>query len=275
MRFPVTEQQFIYDSLWLPMQNRLGAELTEFMRHFLGAEGKEVRKGDVYAAIKKRLVSDDDPATLRLLIMRMERLSVFYSRIIQPEYEPSKDISRFFDHFRRLNFGTVYPLLLALYDDYIEGQFDTSEFIKTLRILHSFIIRRMVVNVPSNSLSGLFISICRTKPVTVSPSEWLSVYLAREDRNRRWPSDSEFLERWECAKLYGSRVCQVILECLEESHEHHEIVRFDQASIEHIMPQILTPEWEAQLGPGASAIQSEWLHTIVPVQLEMERAFSQ
>ena len=47
MRFPVTEQQSIYQSLWLPMQNQLGPDLTEFMRHFLGAEGEEVRKTDI------------------------------------------------------------------------------------------------------------------------------------------------------------------------------------------------------------------------------------
>ena len=35
MRFPVGEQQAVYDQLWLPMQNRLGPNLTEFMRHFL------------------------------------------------------------------------------------------------------------------------------------------------------------------------------------------------------------------------------------------------
>ena len=64
MRFPVTEQQGIYDGLWLPMQNRLGLGLTEFMRHFLGAEGEDVRKGDVYAAIK-RLVTDSDSASVR------------------------------------------------------------------------------------------------------------------------------------------------------------------------------------------------------------------
>jgi uncharacterized protein with ParB-like and HNH nuclease domain len=45
MRFSVTDQQGVYDTLWLPMQNRLGQGLTEFMRHFLGAEGEEVRKG--------------------------------------------------------------------------------------------------------------------------------------------------------------------------------------------------------------------------------------
>ena len=74
MRFPVTDQQAIYDQLWLPMQGRLGPGLTEFMRHFLGAEGEKVRKGDVYAAIE-RLVTASDSASVRILMTRMERLS--------------------------------------------------------------------------------------------------------------------------------------------------------------------------------------------------------
>jgi hypothetical protein len=53
MRFPVSDQQGAYDGLWLPMQNRLGQGLTEFMRHFLGAEGEEVRKGDVHTAVRR------------------------------------------------------------------------------------------------------------------------------------------------------------------------------------------------------------------------------
>ena len=74
MRFSVTDQQGVYDGLWLPMQNRLGQNLTEFMRHFLGAEGEEVRKGDVYTAVR-RLVTDSDSASVRILMTRMERHS--------------------------------------------------------------------------------------------------------------------------------------------------------------------------------------------------------
>ena len=98
MRFPVTEQQGVYDDLWLPMQNRLGPSLTEFMRHFLGSEGEEVRKGDVYAAIK-RLTADSEPPSVRLLMSRMEQLSTFYSRITTTAPEPDENISEFFVRF--------------------------------------------------------------------------------------------------------------------------------------------------------------------------------
>ena len=120
-----------------------------------------------------------------------------------------------------------------------------------------------MVGVPSNSLLGTFISLCKAKPVTESPSTWLSAALGRESKNRRWPADSEFLERWLRAPLYSNRrVCQVILECIEGHFGHHESIVSGDASVEHVLPQTLSPGWEQALGENAGAVQSEWLHTI-------------
>src|SRR6202035_2229854 len=104
MLFTVTDQTTIYETLWLPMQTQLGPDLTEFMRHFLGAEGEEVRKTDIYAAIK-RLVADSDAASLRLLMTRMESLSLLYSRLSARGPEPIIEVGSYFDRFRRLDFG--------------------------------------------------------------------------------------------------------------------------------------------------------------------------
>jgi hypothetical protein len=261
MRFSVSDQQAVYDGLWLPMQNRLGQGLTEFMRHFLGAEGEEVRKGDVYTAVR-RLVTDSDSDSVRILMTRMERLSTLYARITGVVGEPQAELDQYFDRFRRLDFGSVYPLLLALYEDYADGQFALAEFLAALGILFSFIVRRNVVGVPSNSLSGVFIALCKSKPVTETPSAWLSGALGSENKNRRWPTDAEFADRWLRSPVYGSRVCQVILECLELSYGHHEVVSFAESTIEHVMPQTLTPEWYEMLGAEAAEIHGEWLHTI-------------
>jgi uncharacterized protein with ParB-like and HNH nuclease domain len=261
MRFAVNEQQVVYENVWLPMQDRLGKDLTEFMRHFLGAEGEDVRKGDVYASIK-RLVADAETASVRLLMTRMEQLSVLYSRIATPSLEPNVRFKNYFECFQRLDFGTVYPLLLALYEDYEDGQFAEEEFLGVLEILFSFIIRRMVVGVPSNSLAGLFVGLCKMKPVIETPSAWLSAALCSEEKNRRWPNDVEFSNAWIHTELYGSRACPVILETIEANFEHHEAVQLDQITVEHVIPQTLSAEWEVMLGTDALAIHAIWLHTI-------------
>jgi hypothetical protein len=192
----------------------------------------------------------------------MERLSILYSRVSDAATEPDVELARYFDYFRRLDFGSVYPLILALYEDYTDAQLGVAEFVASMGILFSFILRRMVVGVPSNSLAGLFIGLCKTKPVTETPSIWLSGSLAREDKNRRWPTDTEFAESWVRKPIYGSRACQITLECIEESYGHHEVVGFEQSSIEHVMPQALTPEWFEFLGVDASEVHGDWLHTI-------------
>ena len=49
MKFPVEAQSAVYTDFWLPMQRRLGDNLTEFMRHYLMRDGEEVLKDDVYS----------------------------------------------------------------------------------------------------------------------------------------------------------------------------------------------------------------------------------
>ncbi len=261
MKFPVAEQPDVYSRIWLPMQSSLGAALTDFMRHYMGAEGNEVLKGDVYAAIK-RLVGETGPAAVRLLMSRMERLAAFHSRIATLAAEPNAELGEFFDLFRRLDFGTAYPLILALYEDYADGQFGAEEFASCLRVLESYIVRRMVVGVPSNSLSGTFVALCRTKPETENPAAWLAAELAGATRNRRWPTDAEFQESWARRPLYSNRACPPILERLEEHFGHHEKVRLDGITIEHVMPQTLSPEWERSLGDGAAEVHARLVHTI-------------
>jgi hypothetical protein len=260
MRFPVNEQQLVYDELWLPMQTRLGPSLTEFMRHARGAEGEEVRKGDVYAAIK-RVLGDRDTGSVRLAVQRMSSLSVLYARILGAQSEPETSLEAYFDRFRRLDFTSVYPLLLSFYEDYEDQQFELAEFVATLRVLESFIVRRMIVGVPSNQLSGVFITLAKNKPETDKPSSWLAMTLASETKNRRWPEDAEFQASWLGSSVYGNRVCQVVLEVLEKSFEHHEQASFEEATVEHVLPQTLTPEWLDALGPDAEAAHARLVHT--------------
>lgn len=70
---------------------------------------------------------------------------------------------------------------------------------------------------------------------------------------RRFPSDEEFGEAFKNQPQYGRGSTRFILEKLEINFAHKEPVDLANATIEHILPQTLTPEWEAMLGPDAQA----------------------
>ena len=65
--------------------------------------------------------------------------------------------------------------------------------------------------------------------------------------------------------MVGANVCKkihVMLERLESSYEHKEVVSLESLTIEHLMPQTLTEEWENDLGDEWQSVHSTWLHTL-------------
>jgi hypothetical protein len=69
----------------------------------------------------------------------------------------------------------------------------------------------------------------------------------------RWPSDSEFTQAIITQQQYGKKSTPYILRRLEQFEEHKEMADLSEMQIEHILPQILSAEWEeAQWFPTRS-----------------------
>ena len=48
MKIHVDEQERLYGACWTPMQDRLGENLTECIRHFLMKDGGVIKQGEIY-----------------------------------------------------------------------------------------------------------------------------------------------------------------------------------------------------------------------------------
>lgn len=57
---------------------------------------------------------------------------------------------------RRLNQTTVYLFLFHIFDDYENGVIDKTELAKVLNMLLHYSIRRLICEIGSNSLRGLY-----------------------------------------------------------------------------------------------------------------------
>ena len=200
MRFPLGEQPSVYEKHWLPMQNRLGATLTEFMRHFLGAE-VNWPAADVYAAIK-RLVVDyefgvgpdtDGPDGTSLYFVLVD------CRPSRPRRLRNSASS--FDHFKRLDSGMFTRCCCPSTKISRKANLSSTNS-GSLRVLHSFVIRRMVCGCLRIRCRCIHIAVSH-QAVTVTPTAWLAAALGKEVKNRRWPGDSEF-RRWTRGQVYGS-----------------------------------------------------------------------
>ena len=148
MKIHVDEQERLYGACWTPMQDRLGENLTECIRHFLMKDGGVIKQGEIYFALKER-ADEKSPQQIVEYLQEITRFAEYYARLLTPSLEPSANISHQMHRLNRIEVTTAYPFLLNIYNDHTAGTVSESEFAEILRILENFMVRRFVCGVPT------------------------------------------------------------------------------------------------------------------------------
>ena len=262
MRVHVGDQASLFEAYWLPIQQALGIELTEFVRHYLMKEGKILKEADVYFELKDRL-SNSTPEQAKSYLRDLHRHGMFYAKFVDPAREPDKAVAECLDRLRRLKVTVAYPFLLRLFDAFAVGTLDRSQLLQTLELLESFVLRRSICNMPTNQLRRMlppvFDAAGGAGPMFVDN-------IRKELGGKRCPDDAAFAAALAKEPLYSTAEknarLRLILERIEQSFEHKEAAGLLKAQIEHVMPQTLTPEWTQELGEDAIEQWSELLHSL-------------
>jgi len=262
MRVHVGDQDRLFTTYWLPIQQALGNALTEFVRHYLMKEGKILKDADVYFELKDRL-ANSTPAQAEEFLRNLHRHGMFYARFIVSERESGDALAERLDRVRRLKVTVAYPFLLRVFDAYDAGALSHAQVLETLDILESFVLRRSICNLPTNQLRRML------PPVFDAAGGAGSGFvdgLRNQLGGTRCPNDEAFALKLSTEPLYSTAEknarLRLILERLELSYNHKEPAELTGAQIEHVLPQTLTPEWEQEFGDGAEEHSSHLLHTL-------------
>ena len=256
------EQEEVYTTLWKPMEDTLEAEMSEFMRHYLMQSGKNVRKGDIYSASKAYFQQQSDNAALRASLNKMKEAAYAYEKFLFPQKMSNANAAAKLTSLKSLDTRVFYPLLLKLTLNHQKEEIDTDNYVQCLGMIESFYVRRSVCNVPTNALNKVCLELCSQYPETEITS-WLVERLNHGNGGRRWPSDEEFQDNLLSAKLYQrKKIIKFLLVQLEEAQEHREVTETNNATIEHLMPQTLTAEWQQELGENWEQTYDKWLDTL-------------
>jgi predicted transport protein len=167
-----------------------------------------------------------------------------------------------FEDLAELKVEVAYPFLLEIYDDYARGQLAQADLLTAIRLVESYVFRRGVCAIPTNSLNKTFASAGRSLRKE-SYLESIEAMFLDLTSYKRFPSDAEFVRELQQRDLYNFRSRSYWLRRLE-NHGRKEPVPSGEYTIEHIMPQNPDPseEWRRSLGPEWKRIQEERLHTL-------------
>ena len=260
-------QKELYTDYWRPMEMAFGQDayakhFDGFMRHYLTVKTGEIPKvGQVYEEFKsfaRRM--EQTSSKVEDLLANLHRFANHYCAMaIGREREPR--LAAAFRDLRDLRVDVAYPLLLEMYDDYFKEKLPLEDFIGAVRYVESYVFRRAVCSIPTNSLNKTFATFTRS----LKKNHYLESVLAHLQTlpsYRRFPNDEEFRREIKARNLYNNRTSYWLRRL--ENHDRKEPVPVDEYTVEHILPQNenLPKAWRDSLGEDWRRTQETWLHSL-------------
>ncbi len=263
------QQEALYRNYWHKMEchfDHIDRSLFDrFIRDYLTIQnyGKIPRIGDIYTTFKK-WVREQQNKNIEELIAHIYQYSIYFIKMTNPQiYETDLDLQQMFMRLKELKVDVAFPFLLLIYHDYQETKLNKTEFLKILKLIESYVLRRSICDIPTNALNKIFANLY--SKISLNRDEYiesLEIALCNLEGNQRFPKNSELTQALQSKPLYISNNASFILKQIEKYQGGKEPVITENLTIEHIMPQELNEEWEKQLGPDWQHIHETYLHTI-------------
>ncbi len=255
------KQEIFYKKYWRAMEEDFKQNETlfnQFVRHYLTIKTREIPNiNKVYEAFKR--YQQERGIETEALLQDLQKYCGFFCQI-KFKKETDKDLNKALGFLVDLEMDVIYPLLLELYSDYSDGVLSKQDFIPIIYLTESYICRRAVCGLGTNSLNKVFPSFTKH----IQKDEYfksLKAHFGYLTEKQRFPNDDEFKKLFITIDFYNFQKKKYFFERLENFNTK-EPVNTKECTIEHIMPQTLTKEWKRDLGENFQAIHDKYLHTI-------------
>ncbi|WP_139541878.1 DUF262 and DUF1524 domain-containing protein [Helicobacter pylori] len=255
------KQEIFYKKYWRAMEEDFKQNETlfnQFVRHYLTIKTREIPNiSKVYEAFKR--YQQERGIETEVLLQDLQKYCGYFCRIVFKK-EADKDLNKALSFLVDLEMDVIYPLLLELYSDYSDGVLSDQDFIPIIYLTESYICRRAVCGLGTNSLNKVFPFV--TKKINKDQyRESIKAHFVYLTEKQRFPNNDEFKKLFITIDFYNFQKREYFFERLE-NFDTKEPVNTQECTIEHIIPQTLTPEWQRDLGENFKAIHEKYLHTI-------------
>ena len=261
------DQERLYEDYWLKTEQLLDkTQLASFFLDFLNMKlDGFTKESEAYDDFKKLFVQNN--YTNESMLAEIYHYAKWYHMFYYGDTSLGDNVNKALEGLRQLKQSTVYLFLFNVFDDYENKVIDSDELAKVLNLLLRYSIRRLICEIASNSLRGLYKTLYgRVFNRDENKDHYYDAivsFLTQLTSKDTIPSDEEFVLALKEKNLYRKNaLCKYLLVAIENQGKGK--VEIDQLSIEHIMPQNkkLSKSWQAMLGEDWEFIQTKYLHTL-------------
>lgn len=273
------EQEKFYRKYWSKIEESTGEELTMFIRDFLTVKRKVISSmNELYFDFK-----DYDEMTgisREEMLSEMLKFANYYKQAVRGATKSEK-VNRKFKQLANVGSSVCMPFFLSFLEYAEQNDLGEDVVYEVLDVVENYWARRIICSYPANVMSKTFALIHsdimrfvrkhekRGVALTCSYAELFKYVLLKKQGNALFPNDVEIENSFPSRQIYRLPIDYryFLFERMENenSKECDDTIvprmKKNEITIEHVMPQTLTAEWKAALGPDWQSIHENYIHT--------------
>lgn len=276
MGLPTKKQDDYYEKYWNRIEICTKYDVSAFIRDYLSVKQQAIPQQKKIYTNFKDYVEIGNIQTEPLLNELLDYAKRY--QILLDGKTGNSALDACIYRLNRLETTVTRPFFLEVLRLYNENKLSLQQVTELFLITENYLFRRSICDLPTNALNKIFLmlhrEIVRYDGTEENYVEKFKYALLSKRERARFPEDGEFAESFVERPIYlmNSKNKVYILERLENygTAEDKDVYRHcddGTYSIEHIMPQHLTPIWQKELGEDYEQIHEEWLHRIANLTL--------
>ena len=278
-------QEQYYYKYWQKIEKFTDGEPTMFIRDYLTLKRRVISNiDDLYFDFKAYDEKTEMPR--EELLADMLKYARYYEMAIKGK-TTSERLNRKLRQLASIGSNVCMPFYLAFFDYADENDLGELLRYEVLDVIENYWARRIICNWPANAMSKSFALLHsdilriydthkrRGLEVEVSYVEVMKYIILKKQGTGEFPIDRYVIESFPTRQIYKMPAAYRAflferMENLDSKEADVDIIQKlndNSITIEHIMPQHLTPQWKEDLGPEYERIVEQYLHTFANLTL--------
>lgn len=261
------DQERLYEEYWIKAETLVGYDrMTSFFLDFLNIKVDGFPKEDEAYEVFKHVFAVGK-YTNESILKEILHYSQFYNTFMYGNKKYNDIVNECLTGLNKLNQTTVYLFLYKVFDDYENQIIDQNQLGKVLRFLLNYSIRRIVCEISSNSLRGLYKTLYNRVFIRKENKEHyydaIVSFFQQLTSKDALVSEENFAMALKYNNLYRKNaLCKYILSAIE--NQGKEQIYTGNLTIEHILPQNqnVSTSWQNMLGADWQNVKDKYLHTL-------------
>lgn len=276
MGLPTAEQEMYYEKYWNKIEECTKYDVSSYIRDYLSIKQLAIpSQKRIYSNFKEYVESAhiETENLLKDLLDYAKRYEILIGR-----KKTNEQLDACIYRLNRLETTVTRPFFLEVLRLYDNKRLDLNEVTEIFVLTENYLFRRTICDLPTNALNKIFLmlhrEIVRYDGTEDNYIEKFKYAILSKKERARFPDNTEFIDNLGKRQVYRMNAKNkiYIFERLENhgTAEDKDVYRHcddGTYTIEHVMPQHLTPTWKKELGDDYELIHESWLHRLANLTL--------